>query len=161
MELECSALHSTVREYVYKPKLHKYDVETFLYNEAKSKVVKLLKKIVGRTTQAKIQLSLQLQISRLREDEQSITITPWFHSTTISVTNSPFIKVTLDEPIKEILTSWDKFIHLGMAKYDFLIIMIYSLYLVKCNVCYCFTLHMLLFLFIFQDLDGQLIELSS
>ena len=85
MDLECSALNSTAVEFKYKPKQYKYDIETFLYHEGRIKVLKTLQGLMkGRHQNVKLQLSLQIQISKLQDDE-SVTISPWFNSETHTV----------------------------------------------------------------------------
>ena len=117
MDMDCSALNKTVVDYKYRPKLYKYDIETFLYREGRGKVVRKLKDLLLRKRQnIKIQLSLQIQISRLREEE-TITITPWFNSQTFPIFSADLINLALDLPIKQILSHWDSFIHLGKIFY--------------------------------------------
>ena len=113
MDLECTALNHTIVEYKYHPKKYKYDIETFLYHEGRLRLLKTLKHLKSKGfTNMKIQLSLQIQISRLREEE-TITITPWFHSQTFPIYNTEQINIILISPIKQVLTHWDGFIHLG------------------------------------------------
>ena len=113
MDLDCSALHSTAVEYKYRPRQYKYDIESFLYHEGRIRVLRTLQNLMSsRHRNLKIQLSLQIQISKLR-DEQTITITPWFNSETHAVYSVDSLKLTILQPIKTILSNWDSFIHLG------------------------------------------------
>ncbi len=113
MDIDCSALNRTVVEYKYTPKIYKYDIETFLYREGRLKIIKALESLVKREHKnVKVQLSLQIQISRLR-NEETITITPWFNSQVFTLMTFDLIKHALIKPIKEILSNWDSFIHLG------------------------------------------------
>ena len=117
MDLDCTALNKTVVDYKYKPKIYKYDIETFLYREGRVKVVRKLKDLLLRKRQnIKIQLSLQIQISRLRAEE-TLTITPYFNSQTYPVFSADLVNIALELPIKQILSHWDSFIHLGKSLY--------------------------------------------
>ena len=113
MDLECSALGSSALEFKYKPQEHKYDIETFMYHEARLKVLKTLRNLLSdRHENVKIQLSLQIKISRLR-NEETISITPWFNSESHTIFNVDLLNLTILSPIKTVLNNWDSFIHLG------------------------------------------------
>lgn len=113
MEIDCRALGSTAIEYKYVPRVYKYDVETFLYREGRRRIIKTLRTLMARNRHVKIQVSLQIQISRLREDETTVTMTPWFNSETLPLVNTELIRQAIVSPIKQILSNWDGFIHLG------------------------------------------------
>ena len=114
MEFDCDALNGTVLEFTYRPTQYKYDVETFLYREGRLKILKTLRRLMRHEhLDVKIQLSLQIQISKLQEDTTTITITPWFNSEALAVYSVDALKLSVLTPIKTILNNWDSFIHLG------------------------------------------------
>ena len=113
MELECDALGSSVLEFTYIPKVYKYDIETFLYREGRMKVVRTLRRLMNDGyPHVKIQLSLQIQITKL-QDERFISIKPWFNSETLTLYSVHSLKLTLLPAMKTVLNNWDSFIHLG------------------------------------------------
>ena len=113
MELECGALGSTILEFTYIPSEHKYDIETFLYREGRRKVLSSLRRLMNDGyPHVKMQLSLQIRITKL-QDEDFVSITPWFNSETRTVYSIHSLKLIILPAIKTILNNWDSFIHLG------------------------------------------------
>ena len=94
------------------PEKHKYDIDSFLFQEGFVKAKDILKHALDRLNHVKFQLSLKVQLSRYRDLER-ITLEPHFNSETRVCLNKACIVSSLHLSIDQIIAWFESFNQAG------------------------------------------------
>lgn len=104
------------REITFTPVKYSHDIESFVYKEVFRKVQKEINEELDRFQQLKFQLSLQVQMSKLRDTER-ITMEPHFNSEVKMCINKDFVTSVLHESFNDIISFFESFNSEGSGWY--------------------------------------------
>ena len=105
-----------LKEMVFHPLRYAHDIENFLYKESFRKVRKEIEHSLESYGQLKLQMTLQIQLSKLRDLER-ITIEPHFNSQMKICVNKDSIVSVMHDCINEIISFFEAFNSSGSGWY--------------------------------------------
>lgn len=107
-----SALDGIANEFLFAPRKHKYDVESFLHSDASIRIRSVLLKVLKQLKHVKIHLCLQVHLTKLKDNEM-IILQPWFPSKNHVIISSENISSVINTCFDDILGFYDAFLQLG------------------------------------------------
>ena len=112
MKLLNAAFSKSCKDYLYKPKKYKHDVELFLFKEVYKRLKAKITLEITHLRNVKFQISLNVRLTKYKNEEK-ITNEPFFNSTTKEASTGIFLKATLYECFADIIKFYDAFLNLG------------------------------------------------